>query len=71
LHGIPETWRRESAEPNDTSLEEDASMPFVWLCIFDLVVIRRWIILCDGEMFRCFSHDEILSCLAGNAVYKS
>lgn len=64
LHRIPETWGRESAEANDGCLEKDASIPFVWLCIFGLLVICRWIILCDGEMFRRFSHDDRHACVA-------
>jgi len=56
LHRIPETWGREGAKPNDGCLKEDASIPLVWLCISAIVVIHGWTILCDGQVFRCFSH---------------
>jgi hypothetical protein len=71
LHRVPEAWRCESAEADDSGLEEDASMPSVWLCISGLVVIRRWIVLCDGEMFCGFSHGEWLTCSAGNYTHNS
>lgn len=63
LHRVPQTRRRESAEANDSGLEEDASIPFVWFGIFDRVVICRWIIVCGGEVFCCFSHDELHTCI--------
>lgn len=71
LHRIPKTWSRESAEANDCGLEEDASIPFVWFGIFDRVVVCRWIILCGGEMFCCFGHDEPHAYIVGDCMRNS